>query len=95
MSLEEEIKKLVYDTVIEAMKDFQTKQEPTPVQQESKILYSIRGLANFLGCSTVTAQRLKNSGRIPYWQIGRKVMFDSTKVLNAMEHSEKKIRYKH
>src|SRR5665647_2125286 len=42
---------------------------------ESKYIYSIRGLAAFLNCSQVTAQKLKNEGRIKYRQIGRKVIF--------------------
>ena len=56
-------------------------------QEERKILYSINALAEFLNCSQPTAQKLKNSGRIPYRQIGRKVMFDSAEVLKAMDPS--------
>jgi len=56
-------------------------------QSEPKILYSIGALADFLNCSQPTAQKLKNSGRIPYRQIGRKVMFDTAEVLKAMDPS--------
>lgn len=58
--------------------------------EKKKLLYSIQALANLLGCSTVTAQSVKNSGKIPYMQIGRKCIFDSEKVLSALEHSTKK-----
>lgn len=62
-------------------------ESPTP---EHQILYSMKELSEFIGCSTVTAQKLKNQGRIPYRQVGRKVMFDSTEVLKAMEQGKKK-----
>lgn len=57
--------------------------QDTPV--EHKILRSIQELADFLGCSTVTAQKFKNEGRIPYRQINRKVMFDTAEVLQAID----------
>jgi aspartate/tyrosine/aromatic aminotransferase len=45
----------------------------------------IQGLANFLGVSPVTAQKLKNSGKIPYVQFERIVLFDPKKVMDALE----------
>jgi len=63
--------------------------EPTP-PPERRTLHSIRELSDFIGCSTVTAQKIKNSGRIPFRQVGRKVMFDTADVLKAMEQPKKK-----
>lgn len=63
--------------------------EPPP---ERKVMHSMQELSDFIGCSTVTAQKLKNEGRIPYRQIGRKVMFDSSEILKAMELRKKKSR---
>jgi len=60
--------------------------------QERKTMHSMLELSEFIGCSTVTAQKLKNEGRIPYRQIGRKVLFDSFDVLKAMEQVKKKNR---
>ena len=58
---------------------------PTPATMaEPKMLYSIKELADFLKCSTVTAQKIKNSGRIPFSQTGRKVVFDGNAVLQAL-----------
>jgi len=54
-----------------------------PEKQDSKKLYSMKELAEFLECSVPTAQKIKNSGKIPFYQIGRKVMFDKDEVLNA------------
>ncbi len=56
--------------------------EPTT---EKRYIHSIKGLAEFLNCSVVTAQHLKNKGLIPCRQIGRKVMFDCDAVLAAMD----------
>jgi hypothetical protein len=54
-------------------------------QPEYKFLYSLRELANFLGCSIVTAQRLKNSGRIRYKQYGRKLIFNTAEILEDLD----------
>ena len=62
--------------------------QPTP-QPERKTLHSIRELAEFIGCSTPTAHKFKKSGRIPCRQMGRKVLFDTVDVLNAMDQSKK------
>lgn len=51
-----------------------------------KLIYSMQGLATLLNCSTVTAQSIKNSGKIPYMQVGRKIIFDADKVLAALEN---------
>lgn len=50
-----------------------------------KYLYSMKGLREFLHCGPGTAQKLKNEGRIPYRQIGRKIIFVTEEVLNAMD----------
>jgi bacillopeptidase F (M6 metalloprotease family) len=55
---------------------------------EKKYIYSIQGLADFLQCSIVTAQKLKNSGLIPCKQLGRKLIFEEGEILAAM-HSNK------
>ena len=49
----------------------------------------IHGLAEFLGVSPVTAQKLKNSGKIPFAQFDRVVLFDPQKVMNALEEINK------
>ena len=64
-----------------------TPPEEPPV--EKKTLHSIKELAEFLGCSTLTAQKFKNEKRFPYYQIGRKVMFDTAKVLESLKKHEK------
>ena len=70
---------------------------PTMVQikqvaPEKKYLYSIKALAEFMQCSIVTAQHMKNSGRIPYTQINRKVIFDCEAVLEAISINAKNVQ---
>jgi len=56
----------------------------------SKHLHSMKELAELLGCSVQTAQRIKNSGRIPFKQVGRTIIFDSEEVLKALDHKMRK-----
>ena len=58
---------------------------------ESRKLYSMKELADFLGCSTVTAQVFKNAGRFPYVQVGRKCIFDTEKIIKALERPAKTV----
>jgi hypothetical protein len=58
-------------------------------QKEKILIRGIHGLAKFLGTSPVTAQALKNSGKIPYSQYGRVILFDGEKVLEAMANKTK------
>jgi hypothetical protein len=62
--------------------------QPETVRNEKKYIYSIRELAGLLNCSTVTAMKLKKSGKLPFRQIGRKLIFEVDSVLNAM-HTNK------
>lgn len=50
----------------------------------SEFLYGLQGLADFLNCSRITAQRYKLDGKIPFKQIGRKIIFIKSEVLKAM-----------
>lgn len=56
---------------------------------DKKYIYSIKGLAEFLNCSVPTAQKIKNSGSIPFMQTGRKCVFDGTAVLNSLSNQKK------
>jgi len=54
---------------------------------EQKLIYGLPGLSKLLNCSHVTAQRIKNSGKLRgcYSQVGRKIVFDEAKVLAALK----------
>lgn len=83
-----EFTEIVKQAVSEAMAAMPaTNPDPSP---ERKTLYSIRELSEFLGCSSVTAQKIKNSGRIPFRQVGRKILFDTQDISKALEHVKKR-----
>jgi len=88
------MEKRIFELTVSEFTDLLKEQFQAPMQAEAptekKYLYSIRELANFLQCSTVTAQHLKNKGLIPFRQLGRKLIFDQDAVLNAM-HTNKRI----
>jgi excisionase family DNA binding protein len=63
-------------------------EEPKSMQ-ENKKLYSLKELAEFLGCSVPTAQKIKNSGKIPYVQVGRKLIFETRDLKKALEYHPK------
>jgi len=60
--------------------------QPQIVHEPPKNLRSIAALADFLGCSTVTAQKIKNSGILRFYQAGRKVIFKSNEVLEDLAY---------
>ena len=49
-------------------------------------IYGIKGLADFLHITTVTAQRIKNSGKIPFSQAERTIIFQKDQVLNSLSN---------
>jgi hypothetical protein len=59
------------------------KQQPT-VNDPEAYIYGINGLAKFLNVSTVTAQSIKNSGKIPCSQIQRTIIFEKSKIIEAL-----------
>ncbi|WP_159467789.1 DUF3853 family protein [Dyadobacter sp. 3J3] len=67
-----------------AKKDQSTISAPTA--KEKRYVYGLAGLCKILGCSHPTAQRIKDSGRIPFTQVGRKLIFDADAVLAALNH---------
>ncbi len=66
-----------------------TPAEATPAEPEP-FIYGIKGLAEFLKVSTPTAQKIKNSGRIPFSQAERTIIFRKTEVLEALSNKKKK-----
>jgi len=53
-------------------------------EKPRRLVYGIAGLANIVGCSIPTAQRIKNSGKVRFIQNGRKLVFDVEQVLEDL-----------
>lgn len=63
-------------------KNFESEQsiiDPEP------LIYGIKGLAKFLHVSPPTAQAIKNSGKIPFSQVERTIIFSKADVLEALK----------
>ncbi|MCX6232989.1 MAG: DUF3853 family protein [Bacteroidetes bacterium] len=71
---------------IEMIINSRSVQQPVSSDPEPYI-YGIKGLAKFLNISTVTAQRVKNSGRIPFSQMQRTIIFKKDDVLKSLSNS--------
>lgn len=55
-------------------------------EPQKRYVYGLSGLRQLLGCSHVTAQKIKNSGKIKgcFSQVGRKLIFDADLVLSKL-----------
>lgn len=76
----------------ECLADLNQTNQSLPQPEATKYLYSIKELADFLGCSAVTAQKLKNSGRIRFKQFSRKCIFSTSEVLEDLNNRHKKVK---
>ena len=77
------------ETLLLDIKQQPVKNQPTDTDPEPYI-YGIIGLSKFLKCSTVTAQKIKNSGKVPFSQNERTIIFEKEKVLNALSNTKKR-----
>lgn len=93
MSIDAAIREYVDTAVAQAIeKVFAEKQndiEECHANNDPQIIRGISGLAQFLNVSMVTAQKLKNQGKIPYRQVGRVLVFVADEVLDAMKKKSK------
>lgn len=57
-----------------------------PTDSSKRYVYGLAGLRQLVGCSHVTAQRIKDSGKIKgcFSQVGRKLIFDADAVLTKL-----------
>lgn len=71
---------------------FEEKQQPkiVPIQEENQV-FNIEELANFLRCSKVSIHNYKKKG-MPYYRIGRKILFKRSEVLDFMKNLKKRWR---
>jgi len=63
----------------------QKNEQPDP----DPYVYGIHGLAKFLKVSVPTAQKIKNSGKIPFSQAERTIIFRKSDVLEALSNKKK------
>lgn len=66
-------------------------------KEDKRYVYGMAGLARLLGCSIVTANRIKKSGVInkAISQVGRKIIIDADLALELLNNSRKQNPRKH
>ena len=60
-----------------------------PIVEETKgkiKLFGIRNGAAYVGCAPSTFQKLKNQGKIPFHEVGKRVFFYSDEIDEALKH---------
>jgi hypothetical protein len=73
----EELKQAVREVLDES-----TQKAAAP--QPEQYLHGLKQLADFIGVSEVSAWRLKKSGKIPFYQAGKKLFFKQSDVLQSL-----------
>lgn len=74
-------KSLVSDALSQKEKSHETESESDAHKEEH---FNISELAKFLKCSKVSVHKYKKKG-LPFYRIGRKILFKKTEVLNFMK----------
>jgi hypothetical protein len=83
-----QLEKPLFSLTVGEFLSLQRETAPAAIQtiqlKEKKPIRGIHGLAKYLGVSPVTAQSLKNSGKISFSQFGRVILFDEETLLKEM-----------
>lgn len=78
-----ELEALIENSIIKVLSN--QKNEQVSLHDPEPLIYGIKGLAKFLQVSTVTAQKIKNSGKIPFSQVERTIVLNKVDVLEALK----------
>lgn len=85
---------VVNEAVKSAMGNLDASNQNPKIEDNSKLIFGISGLASFLGVSTVTAQKIKNEQCFPIYQRGRTIVFKPDEVLTGMKTKKSIIKKK-
>ena len=86
-----EFVELTKNTILSALKE-QEEQKPE-IKPEQEEHFTIKECATFLHCSVVSIHNYKKLG-MPYYRIGRKVLFKKSEVLEFMGTSKLRINHR-
>lgn len=78
------------EKINELVLKIESQENRQPETEQSQFIYGIKGLAQFLNVSPPTAQKIKASGKIPYSQSERTIIFKKSDVLKALENKKTK-----
>ncbi|GAB3662223.1 hypothetical protein GCM10028791_37170 [Echinicola sediminis] len=57
---------------------------PSNNLKDRNLIYGLESLASLLGCSIPSAKKEIEKGKIPYFKVGVKYIFDKVEVFNAL-----------
>jgi hypothetical protein len=72
--------------IFEALEEFEATKTPPPPPEPEAYIHGLQGLADFLGTGVTAAWHLKKSGKVPFYQTGRKLFFKKSEVLAALKN---------
>jgi len=79
----QELKDIIYEVITTSSINTLPNYESTATEHGTKLI-GLRALKNHIGCGLNTAQKLKDEGKVPYYQIGNRFYFNSDEVDAAL-----------
>ena len=83
----EQLTAIMYEILLkltEIEKSISLRQKLINSTEKNQYIYGLKGLAKFLNISHPTAQKIKNSGKIPFSQCDRMIIFNKSDVLESL-----------
>jgi hypothetical protein len=77
----ESITLLTKEDIKSAVLEVLSEMPRTTDREPEQYIYGLKDLAAFLGVGITTAWSLKKSGKLPYYQTGKKVFFKKSEIL--------------
>lgn len=76
----------------EVLKEQPTSTPATPTTPEPERLFGDKEAARYLGCSIMTVQSLRRNGNIPFYRTGRKIIYISNELDQALQVKARKFQ---
>lgn len=79
----QELGRIIQETVKREIKNLIT--DSLGNQNEEQVLLNRKQACKLLGCSLTTLYYYQKDGRIPFHQVGRKILFNKSELLNHLK----------
>jgi len=82
-----ELGKVIHESVKKEIKSLFS--ESPKKSNEEQVFLNRKQTCKLLGCSLTTLYHYQKNGRIPFHQVGRKILFDKSELLNHLKVKSK------